>query len=52
MGRLASPLQAGPSSRFDLGNVAIVDLAYGTLHDLTNTGTTELLFVTVEFDAA
>jgi len=31
MGRLVSPLHAGPTSRFDLGNVAIVDLAYGTL---------------------
>jgi hypothetical protein len=31
MGRLASPLHAGPTSRFDLGNAAIVDLAYGTL---------------------
>ena len=28
MGRLVSPLYAGPTSRFDLGNVAIVDLAY------------------------
>ena len=31
MGRLVAPLHAGPTSRFDLGNVAIVDLAYGTL---------------------
>jgi GTA TIM-barrel-like domain/Putative phage tail protein len=31
MGRLVSPLHAGPPSRFDLGNVAIVDLAFGTL---------------------
>jgi hypothetical protein len=31
MGRLVSPLHAGPTSRFDLGNLAIVDLAYGTL---------------------
>jgi hypothetical protein len=31
IGRLVSPLHAGPTSRFDLGNVAVVDLAHGTL---------------------
>jgi hypothetical protein len=31
LGRLVSPLYAGPTSRFDLGNVAIVDLAFGSL---------------------
>ncbi|MCB1373281.1 MAG: glycoside hydrolase/phage tail family protein, partial [Rhodobacteraceae bacterium] len=31
MGRLVSPLYPGPTSRFDLGNVAVVDLAFGTL---------------------
>ena len=36
MGRLVSPLFAGPTSRFDLGNVAIVDLAYGTLASVTD----------------
>ena len=36
MGRLVSPLYAGPTSRFDLGNVAIVDLAYGTLASVTD----------------
>ena len=36
MGRLVSPLHAGPTSRFDLGNVAIVDLAYGTLASVTD----------------
>ena len=36
MGRLVSPLHAGPVSRFDLGNVAIVDLAYGTLASVTD----------------
>jgi hypothetical protein len=36
IGRLVSPLHAGPTSRFDLGNVAIVDLAYGTLASVTD----------------
>ena len=36
MGRLVSPLHAGPTSRFDLGNVAVVDLAYGTLASVTD----------------
>ena len=36
MGRLVSPLYAGPTSRFDLGNVAIVDLAFGTLASVTD----------------
>ena len=36
MGRLVSPLHGGPTSRFDLGNVAIVDLAYGTLASVTD----------------
>lgn len=36
MGRLVSPLHAGPTSRFDLGNVAIVDLAFGTLASVTD----------------
>jgi hypothetical protein len=36
MGRLVSPLFAGPTSRFDLGNVAVVDLAYGTLASVTD----------------
>jgi hypothetical protein len=36
MGRLVSPLHAGPTSRFDLGNVAIVDLGYGTLASVTD----------------
>jgi hypothetical protein len=36
MGRLVSPLYGGPTSRFDLGNVAIVDLAYGTLASVTD----------------
>jgi hypothetical protein len=31
MGRLVADLWPGPTSRFDLGNVAIVDLAFGTL---------------------
>jgi hypothetical protein len=33
---LVSPLYAGPTSRFDLGNVAIVDLAFGTLASVTD----------------
>jgi hypothetical protein len=36
MGRLVSPLHAGPVSRFDLGNVAVIDLAYGTLASVTD----------------
>lgn len=36
MGRLVSPLYAGPVSRFDLGNVAVVDLAFGTLASVTD----------------
>jgi len=36
MGRLVAPLHAGPVSRFDLGNVAIVDLAYGMLASVTD----------------
>ena len=36
MGRLVSPLYPGPTSRFDLGNVAVVDLAYGTLASVTD----------------
>jgi hypothetical protein len=36
MGRLVAPLHAGPVSRFDLGNVAIVDLAFGTLASVTD----------------
>ena len=36
MGRLVSPLYPGPISRFDLGNVAIVDLAFGTLTSVTD----------------
>jgi hypothetical protein len=31
MGRLVADLWPGPTSRFDLGNVAVVDLAFGTL---------------------
>jgi hypothetical protein len=31
-----SPLYAGPVSRFDLGNTAIVDLAFGTLASVTD----------------
>jgi hypothetical protein len=30
-GRLVADLWSGPTSRFDLGNVAVVDLAFGTL---------------------
>ena len=36
IGRLVSPLHAGPTSRFDLGNLAIVDLTYGTLASVTD----------------
>jgi hypothetical protein len=36
MGRLASDLWPGPTSRFDLGNVAVVDLAFGTLASVTD----------------
>jgi hypothetical protein len=36
MGRLVSPLYPGATSRFDLGNLAIVDLAYGTLASVTD----------------
>jgi hypothetical protein len=36
MGRLAADLYAGPVSRFDLGNVAIVDLTLGTLASVTD----------------
>jgi hypothetical protein len=36
MGRLVADLYPGPISRFDLGNVAIVDLAFGTLASVTD----------------
>ena len=36
MGRLVADLYPGPTSRFDLGNVAIVDLAFGTLASVTD----------------
>ena len=36
MGRLVADLYSGPTSRFDLGNVAIVDLAFGTLASVTD----------------
>src|SRR5690606_12555775 len=36
IGRLVSPLHAGPTARFDFGNLAIVDLAYGTLASVTD----------------
>jgi hypothetical protein len=36
MGRLVSPLYPGPTSRFDLGNIVVVDLAYGTLTSVTD----------------
>jgi hypothetical protein len=36
IGRLVAPLYAGPTSRFDLGNVAIVDLALGALASVTD----------------
>jgi len=36
MGRLVSPLYAGPTSRLDLGNAAIVDLAFGALASVTD----------------
>jgi hypothetical protein len=36
MGRLVAELYSGPVSRFDLGNVAIVDLAFGTLASVTD----------------
>jgi hypothetical protein len=36
MGTLVADLHPGPTSRFDLGNVAIVDLALGTLASVTD----------------
>jgi hypothetical protein len=36
MGRLVSDLWPGPTSRFDLGNVAVVDLAFGTLASVSD----------------
>ena len=36
MGTLVADLYPGPTSRFDLGNVAIVDLAFGTLASVTD----------------
>jgi hypothetical protein len=36
MGRLVSDFYAGPVSRFDLGNVLIVDLSFGTLESVTD----------------
>jgi hypothetical protein len=36
MGRLVADLYPGPVSRFDLGNIAIVDLALGTLASVTD----------------
>ena len=36
MGTLVGDLYPGSTSRFDLGNVAIVDLAYGTLASVTD----------------
>jgi hypothetical protein len=36
MGRLVADLYPGPTSRFDRGNVAIVDLAFGTLASVTD----------------
>ena len=36
MGTLVGDLYPGPTSRFDLGNVAVVDLAFGTLASVTD----------------
>ena len=36
IGALVSDLYAGPTSRFDLGNVAVVDLLSGTLESVTD----------------
>jgi hypothetical protein len=36
MGRLVSDFYAGPVSRFDLGNVLIVDLSFGTLESVAD----------------
>jgi hypothetical protein len=36
MGRLVSDFYAGPASRFDLGNVLIVDMSFGTLESVTD----------------
>ncbi|MFO1208973.1 MAG: glycoside hydrolase/phage tail family protein [Amaricoccus sp.] len=36
IGTLVADLYPGPASRFDLGNVAIVDLAFGTLASVTD----------------
>jgi hypothetical protein len=36
MGTLVGDLYPGPTSRFDLGNVAIVDLAFGSLASVTD----------------
>ena len=36
MGRLVADLYSGPTSRFDLGNIAVVDLAFGTLASVTD----------------
>ena len=36
MGTLVGDLLPGPTSRFDLGNVAIVDLAFGSLASVTD----------------
>jgi hypothetical protein len=36
MGRLVAELWPGPTSRFDLGNIAIVDLAFGTLASVSD----------------
>jgi hypothetical protein len=36
MGRLVADLYPGPTSRFDLGNVAILDLAFGSLASVTD----------------
>jgi hypothetical protein len=36
MGTLVTDLYPGPTSRFDLGNAAIVDLAFGTLASVTD----------------
>ena len=36
IGPLVADLYPGPTSRFDLGNVAIVDLAFGTLASVTD----------------
>jgi hypothetical protein len=36
LGKLASDLYAGPTSRFDLGNVLVVDLLTGTLESVTD----------------